>query len=371
MDINIGSLPRAEQLPLLLRNLYESYGYLKYRMGRFEQYDLYMENRNFLRGEGIITFTDATGRLMALKPDITMSMVKNADPEGAIQKYYYNESVYRIEQRGEEYREISQMGVEYFGAELGYAEAEVINLALKTMGIIGGSYKLDLSHMGFISGLIEYLGLSDEGEVLDALRQKNRGAMQDIARRNKFGGDKLSVLETIAGLRGGLGGVLKDIRELAKNETMLAAVRELEELYGILEIMGNTDHLCLDFSIVNDVDYYNGILLRGYVQGAPRAVLAGGRYDNLMRRFGKEQQAIGFAVYLSDLERVLYYKPEYDVDVLVCYGGADAPLVARIVEGQRAGGKIVRAESRISGNVTAREIFYISPEGKLSEVQND
>ena len=72
MDFEMKGLKRAEAATLKLRSLYETYGYRKYRMGRFEEYGLYAANRSFLPSEHILTFTDLDGRLMALKPDITL-----------------------------------------------------------------------------------------------------------------------------------------------------------------------------------------------------------------------------------------------------------------------------------------------------------
>lgn len=96
MNLEIQSLRRAEAATLRLRGLYESYGYRKYRMGRFEEYSLYAANKSFLLGENVPTFTDLDGRLMALKPDVTLSIAKNTKADkNTCEKVYYLESVYR------------------------------------------------------------------------------------------------------------------------------------------------------------------------------------------------------------------------------------------------------------------------------------
>ena len=73
----LAALRREERITLELRGLYEQYGYRKYRMGKFEEYELYLENKSFLRDQNIITFHDLDGRVMALKPDVTLSIAKN------------------------------------------------------------------------------------------------------------------------------------------------------------------------------------------------------------------------------------------------------------------------------------------------------
>ena len=100
--------------------------------------------------------------------------------------------------------------------------------------------------------------------------------------------------------------------------------------------------LRLDFSIVNDMSYYNGIIFRGFVDGNPRTVLSGGRYDNLMSRLGKKGQAIGFAIYLDALAE-LEAQSDRDVDTLLLYGDRDDPAdVIRAAAKLTAGGEKIR-----------------------------
>ena len=112
-----------------LNQLYEGYGYRKFRMSKFEDYDLYAQNKDFLKRGHIITFTDIDGSLKALKPDITLSIIKNNS--GDSEKVYYNENVYR--EMGGAFKEILQVGVESVGQIDPYAEAEVLALAAKSL----------------------------------------------------------------------------------------------------------------------------------------------------------------------------------------------------------------------------------------------
>ena len=84
-----------EDAILKFKNLYKKFGYRQYKMNKFEEYDLYAENKNFLLNSNIITFTDLNGKLMALKPDVTLSIAKNVKETERTQKLYYNENVYR------------------------------------------------------------------------------------------------------------------------------------------------------------------------------------------------------------------------------------------------------------------------------------
>ena len=82
MEFSLEHLQPKERASFALRSLYETAGCRKYHMGRFEEYSLYQENRSFLSSEQVITFTDLDGRLLALKPDVTLSIAKTAQPAG-------------------------------------------------------------------------------------------------------------------------------------------------------------------------------------------------------------------------------------------------------------------------------------------------
>ena len=124
-----------------LKGLYERYGYKKYKMSKFEEYSLYAENREFLAGDKIITFTDLDGRLMALKPDVTLSIIKNSNiSDTSPEKTYYVENVYRESRESHTFKEINQMGLEYIGALDTYGITEVLALAAETLAAVDENY---------------------------------------------------------------------------------------------------------------------------------------------------------------------------------------------------------------------------------------
>ena len=122
-------------------------------------------------------------------------------------------------------------------------------------------------------------------------------------------------------------------------------------LYGLERVM-------LDLSVVNDVDYYDDIVFRGFVEGAPSAVLSGGRYDKLLQRMGKTGGALGFAVYLDRLETMSAPRPDYDGDLLVCYEtAADIPLAVQMAEAARANGETVRVQAQPPKGLRYRRVL--------------
>lgn len=313
-------LQKGERVELYLRRLFESFGYKKYRMSKFENYDLYAENKSFLKNESIITFHDLSGKLMALKPDVTLSIVKNAKGASA-EKYYYVDKVFRLQSQNREYREIAQMGLEYIGLIGLFETAEVVSLALESLSAIERDYVLEFSHMGFVEGLLAGEGVTGElrEQVLTALSQKNVDEITLLCSRAGLSSEQVERVAALATLGGSYAETLAKARGISRTLETKAALSELGVLFELLDELKLSSNLRLDFSITNSVDYYNGLIFNGYVEGLPRAVLSGGRYDNLLRRFGRSTSAIGFALYLDEVERALREPKDYDVDYLILH----------------------------------------------------
>ena len=134
MNINDSVLSSGEKLIFALRELYLSNGYSPYRMSKFEEYDLYADNKDFLVSDNVITFTDIGGKLMALKPDVTLSIIKNSsDLPNETRKVFYNENVYRVSKSTGSFKEIMQSGVECFGLVGDKEIVQVTELAAKSL----------------------------------------------------------------------------------------------------------------------------------------------------------------------------------------------------------------------------------------------
>lgn len=368
MISEIQGLKRAEAATLRLRSLYESYGYRKYRMGRFEEYSLYAANKSFLLSENVLTFTDLDGRLMALKPDVTLGIAKNtkADRESC-EKVYYIESVYRESKESHTYKEISQMGLECMGGVDDCVIAEVLALAARTLADFETDYILKISNMDFVVGILEELpedGACRE-QVLALLRRKNRGGLERYGRSAGFSEETLQKLLRVSTLYGDFKNVLSEALDLADTPSLKGALERLSGLCGVLEVMGVSDRVRLDFSMINDTQYYNGIIFQGFLDGLARPVLSGGQYDGMMAKLGKAADAIGFALYLKELERLPEREQRYDVDALVLYEmDADLLKLCQAVESLRRQGLRVRMEKTIPADL--RYCYLYRFDGRLS-----
>ena len=301
---------------------------------------------------------------MALKPDVTLSIVKNIkDEDKCTQKLYYNENVYRNSPGTHEFKEIMQVGLEYIGNIDTYSMCEVVSLASKSLNEISCKYILDISHMGFVAGLLSVIDFpyGTKDEMVSYIGQKNAHEIKNLCARLGVSDEICEKIIAMSSLYGPFCSTLEAAKALIVNDEMALAVKELEDIYNGLKNTENVDKLRLDFSIVNDMSYYNGVIFQGFIEGIPSSVLSGGRYDNLLRKLGKKKDAVGFAVYLDLLERFEEAAKEFDVDVLYVYSNADdAASIAADIKNITDSGKSVFAQNTNETNLKYREIVFAS-----------
>ena len=322
MLINDSLLKYDEKAVFALRELYSKYGFTQYKMSKFEEYDLYVKNKDFLVSDNVITFNDTNGKLMALKPDVTLSIIKNTkDIKGFVQKFYYNENVYRVSQRTKTFKEIMQVGLECIGDIDDYCIAEVLALAARSLNTFGTDVVLDISHLGIISELFDYAGVPEESRdsVMKLIGEKNTHEIDKLLMSLGIDDEKIAEVNKIVSIYGEPDAVIGQMKE-----TMLFAkdskyIESFERIINAIKLAGLGNILRIDFSVTGDVTYYNGIVFRGFISGIPSSVLSGGQYDKLMKKMQKRSGAIGFAVYLDMLERYLGNKKEWDIDTVILY----------------------------------------------------
>ena len=305
MEFDLARLQPKERASFALRALYEAAGCRKYHMGRFEEYGLYQENRSFLSSEQVITFTDLDGRLLALKPDVTLSIAKTAQPApGETLKYYYHENVYRPSAESHTFKEISQMGLELLGEVKEPEVRQTVCLAARSLEQMGQPWVLEISHMGYLFGLFDALGVPEAARpgLLETLRAKNIHELRAAAKAAGLSDADANALTALLSLSGEYAVALPKAAALCRNARMEAAVAELNALAEPLAEAGGS--IRLDLTLAGEMEYYNGLIFQGYLRPLPRPLLKGGRYDLLMQKFTPGAGAIGFAVYLDELDRL-------------------------------------------------------------------
>lgn len=297
MNFDQNILKYDEKAVFVLRELYTRYGYRQFKMSKFEEYDLYSKNKDFLVSDGIITFNDTNGKLLALKPDVTLSIIKNSKDEASVEKFYYNENVYRISETSHTYKEIMQTGLECIGDITLKEVCEVAQLAAKSLSLISQSFMLHISHIGLVNALLEKLGVAKS--AISAIIEKNAGALKAICDEKQFG-----ILKCLIKSYESSDDALAELLKIEAGEAFACALEQLKEVYNLLKKLGYGQNICIDFSVINSSGYYSGIVFKGYINGVASKVLSGGQYDKLLKSMGRRSGAIGFAVYLDTLERL-------------------------------------------------------------------
>ncbi len=359
-------LKSDERAVLALRSVYKSYGYLPFKMSKFEEYDFYARNKDFLIGDRVITFNDVDGKLLALKPDVTLSIIKNTTDEPRVkQKVFYNENVFRVSARTHQFKEIMQTGLECIG-DIDITDTfEVVYLAAKSLDAVSRDFVLDISHMGILFAFLDEI--SDDKafrkEITKLVSEKNTHEALELCTIAGISTDKAAVISEITSLYGDMCGVIDKLAALARTDAQHTAISELKALGDLLSVTEFSDRIRIDFSVVNDMRYYDGIVFKGFLNGISEAVLSGGAYDPLMKRMNRKSSAIGFALYLDSLEELEGASSGYDVDVLLIYGDkTEAETIIKEKNKIASEGKSVYAAKSVPKKIRFNEVVYLSKE---------
>lgn len=359
--MDYSAISSDERAIFSLRSLYKKYGYTQFKMSKFEEYDLYVKNKDYLVSENIIAFTDTDGKLMALKPDVTLSIIKSRDEEkGGVQKVFYDENVYRVSKSTHNFKEITQVGLECIGEVGLYNIFEVIQLAAKSLENISPDYVLDISNMDIVSDLIFASGISgdDLKAVIKCIEEKNVHGIEEIFAKYEKS-DYCAKLKRLISLRGNAKDVIDEIKAIAEPKSE-NAVASLEKLMLLMGKIGFSDKVRIDFSVISDANYYNGFVFKGFINGISSRVLSGGQYDNLMKKMSSRLSAVGFAVYLDMLADFKKEATLYDTDAVILYDkDDDLESLAVAVNKFADNGKSVTAVCGASTDIKCKTIYKL------------
>ena len=282
-----------------LLQLFRCRGFHEVRTPEVEFYDLFLRSGNPLPQEQLLKIVDRGGRIMVMRPDCTTPIARVVAAKlknlPSPQRLYYDQTVFRS---GKEHRggrsEIAQCGVELLGAQGLRADAEVLALAADSLRGAGlERFHIELGHVGLFHDLARALQLSQEDtETIRCLIEgKNFAALADFL-APYVDTEPGKALDRLPYLFGGVE-VLDEAERLFSGSPSIAYLRQL---YAVLETAGYGADLRFDLGLVHQIDYYTGVVFRGYAVGAADAVLSGGRYDGLLAAFGPDMPATGFAV---------------------------------------------------------------------------
>lgn len=315
---------RRSHITDILKTIFKERGYRRVMTPSIEFYDVFGASANYLPQENMYKLMDNKGRLMVLCPDGTIPIARLTATRllhmNMPLRLYYSHNVYRMANglRGQS-SEIYQCGVELIGSGSIRSDLEIMEMAASSLEQIsnGGGYRLELCHNGYFKTLIEHLGADEETqeEIRRSIEQKNFASLNDLL--DQFPQNKAATaLKYLPRLFGGEE-VFEQAYALFDEEDARESLDYLRNIYSSLQLLGLGEHVIVDLGLVNQAEYYTGIIFRGYFHEVGEPILSGGRYDNLLSDFGTALPAIGFAVNVDLASSVVEKHPPLTADVLV------------------------------------------------------
>lgn len=285
-----------------------SFGYQDIQTPTFEFFDVFGREIGTTPSKELYKFFDKEGNTLVLRPDFTPSIARSAA------KYFMDETIpLRFCYSGNNYintsnlqgklKETTQMGAELIGDASAEADAEMIALLIKSLLNVGlKEFQVSAGQVDYFKGLCSHANLDEDTEL--ALREF-------ISNRNGFGAEELLLNKGVpsedskALLRvGDLFGsyeILTEALNNANNEHSVLAVERLQNIYEVLKAYGVEQYVSFDLAMISKYHYYTGVIFNAYTYQSGSAIAKGGRYDNLLARFGKPSPATGFVVIIDDL----------------------------------------------------------------------
>lgn len=308
-DLFLDEAANIAEVETRLRDLFPRWGYGQIIPPTFEYYDSYAAGAGEELREQMYRLFDRDGRTLALRPDLTIPTARIVGTKLYDQplplRFFYIGNIFRFEepQAGRQ-REFMQAGIELIGAATPEADAEVLALAieaLRTAGVV--NFQISLGQMAFFRALLSDLGLAseDENRVRAAVDRRNVAALAALLDELRIASGPRRAITALPNLVGGRS-ILDQARELATNGSSREALGHLDRVYQLLEQQELADYILLDLGEVRGMDYYTGITFEGFARGLGFPVCSGGRYDDLIGRYGNPLPAVGWALLI---ERVL------------------------------------------------------------------
>ena len=325
------------------RRCFSSWGYDEIETPCMEYMEAFRGQIGDFEPERLFKLTDSTGRILVLRPDITMPLARVAATRLAsrqpLRMFYVGEAFqFTTPEMAAGLREFTQLGVELMGQSGPMADAEVIALAISVLREAGlKEFQIDIGQVQFFKGLMQEAGLSDSQteEVRRHVEEKNQLAIELLMQQAGISGGLRNRILELPMLYGGVE-VLETAERFTANKTCRDALDYMKRTLDALSNYDLDEYISIDLGMVQSINYYSGIIFRGISKYFGNQLLAGGRYDGLVEEFGKPMAATGFAFSIKPvliaLERQGSLPSALTMDAVACFDASDGPLPLRALE---------------------------------------
>lgn len=296
------------KLEKMIHKKLKSFGYQDIQTPSFEFFDVFSREIGTTPSKELYKFFDKEGNTLVLRPDFTPSMARCAakyfmEETFPIRFCYLGNTFTNISSLQGKLCEVTQMGAELIGDGSVEADAEMIAMLIECLKSAGlERFQVTVGEADYFRGLCEAAGLSKETELelRENVSGKNIFAVEDLLKEQHIEEEYREAFLKITELFGAAE-VLEKAEALVSNARSLRAVERLKQVYELLRIYGAEQYISFDFGMLSKYHYYTGVTFRAYTYGVGDAIVKGGRYDNLLKTFGKDAPAVGFVVVLDDL----------------------------------------------------------------------
>ena len=307
-DIYNGECQLKLSIEQKMHQVLHSYGFSDIQTPMFEFFDVFSKERGTIASREMYKFFDRDNNTLVLRPDMTPAIAR------CVGKYFKEEELpLRLCYKGSTFinntsyqgklKETTQLGAELINDGSVDADAEMIALTIECLKNTGlEDFQVEIGHAEFLIGLLEEAEF-DENEteqLKELIQKKNVFGVEELVEGKKLPENIKELLLKITDMYGDIENI-SHAKTLTNNPCAVKAIERLEELYEILKSYGVSDYVTFDLGLISKYNYYTGIIFKAYTYGTGEPIVKGGRYDNLMKQFGKEAPAIGLAIVVDQL----------------------------------------------------------------------
>lgn len=310
IEDEIGYSKKRSEIRRRIEDMFLNEGFIQIEPSAFEDFSKYTLLNKKIKKESMVKVISGGSDVLILRPDITTNIIKSLIPrwqDGLKLKLFYSSTVFRSNEASS-VREIRQMGAEYLGEASLKADKDVILLALRALKNFNSKFILEVSSSKYINGLLKEISIGEscEKELKDLIYRKNRYELINYMEDMKLSKELYDTLANIMDLQGSIEAVEAAARQYCLNDEMEEALEELKALNDFIEKEGGKRYVHYDLSMVTELDYYDGLIFKGYLPNSYTAIISGGRYDSFTEAFGKKVPAIGFSIDIDELTEIKF-----------------------------------------------------------------
>ena len=307
-DIYSQECSRKRRLQEKLHHVFHQYGFEDIETPTFEYFEVFSKEVGTIPSRDLYKFFDREGNTLVLRPDFTPSVSRACatyfNPEKEVVSFCYtgNTFINNSSFRGR-LKETTQMGVERMGDDSPEADAEILAMTVECLLAAGlTEFQVSVGQVDYYKAILAQTGMSqeEEEELRELISQKNYFGVEELVKSKKMDKSLAKVLSQLPQMFGSAE-VLEKAKALTDNPQALKAVARLEEIYELLKVYGYEKYITFDFAMLSKYHYYTGIIFQAYTYGTGEPLIKGGRYNQLMKHFGKPAASIGFAIVVDNL----------------------------------------------------------------------